>query len=381
MDRKATGFLCGFYFLIVITFSVGCSEEPTSIGVGLLPTQDLVRIDTMTVTSATGSSRKKPVNTGSSSNLLIGRALGYEARAILKFTSIPDTLLGLSRLSANLILKASYRFGDPQNFLSFTVHKVRKGWTEYGVILDSVTTDFYDPAAHGSFSGVISDTDSVTVPLDSALVRSLLDTAATGSKEGIILLPSSEASTIVGFHSFQTSNGPRLQISYSRGETQGSATLSAGSDAYVVNVENIVPDPGLLYVQSGVTYQSVLAFSFPEILQHTGIHQALLELTLNRSTSILTRSVSDSLIAFYRIKEDSVDAGSIVVGQRADTSSNVYVFKVTPYVQRWISGRVNTGIQIEPLSLVSGLDLFTFYSTSAEVSVRPRLRIIYSRPL
>lgn len=369
-----------FFFLFPL-FYLGCSEDPSSLGLGLLPTQDLVRLDTATVTSATGTSVRKFINTGSSRNLLVGKTLGYEAKALLKFHPIPDTLKGVIVRSAELVLRPSYRFGERQNLLSFTVHRITQGWTEFGVTWDSVTARFSEPVARGRFSRVIADTDSVVVRLDTGMVRNWLQIAGSETIEGIVLLPSGESNTIVGFHSFQDTASPRLDITYLKAGAESKITLVSGQDAHVANVENLVADPNLLYVQAGVVYRAQLTFSFAGIPQHAGIHQATLELTLNRPASKLTPKSVDSLFAFYRVTEDSVATGSAALGKRLDPNSDVYTFTITQYVQRWVSGRTNLGLQIEPMILNSTLDLFTFYSSTAHAAVRPRVKIVYSRSL
>lgn len=375
----------GLFFLLFLflfpLFYTGCGDDPSSLGLGLLPTQDLVRLDTATVTSATGASVRKFINTGTSPNLLVGKTLDYEAKALLKFQPIPDTLKSVAVLSAELVLRPSYRFGERQNLLSFTVHRIAQGWTELGVTWDSVTASFYEPAARGSFSRVIWDSDTALVRLDTAMVRNWLQVAGTETIEGILLVPSRESNTIVGFHSFQDTAAPRLDITYSKAGAESKITLVSGQDAHVANVENLVTDPNLLYVQAGVVYRAVLTFSFAGIPAHAGIHQATLELTLNRPASKLTLKSVDSLFAFYRVTQDSVASGSAALGKRLDPNSDVYTFTITPYVQRWISGRTNLGLQIEPMILNSTLDLFTFYSSTADATVRPRLKIVYSRPL
>ncbi len=377
---------------------VSCNEEPTSVGIGLLSSKDLVQVDTSMITSVTGSSSRKPINTGSSENILVGKyrtetGKTYEAKALIRFIGFPDTLKSATVLSADLILRSRYRFGEPQGNLSFTVHKMIQGWTEYGVTWDSISTASYDPTVRGSFSSAIADSDSVAISLDPSLISDWFQAAADSQAiEGIILVPTDASNKIVGFSSFQFSDAsrlPELLVTFliSGSTVQDSLLFVSGEDTHVANIDNLVSDPNLLYVQAGLAYRSTVKFDVSSVPTHVGIHQAMLELTLNPSTSILSSTSRinsqsvDSLFSFFLVTTDSVDNSTLVIGHRLNPDSAVYSFVITPDVQRWINGKPNFGVEIEAWAEVSTLDLFTFYLNSANASLRPRLRIVYSRLL
>ena len=381
MQRKITKFLIPLPLLLTLPLWPGCSEEPSSVGIGLLSSQDLIQLDTTEITAATGTSIRKHINTGLSANLLVGKVLGYEARALLKFSPIPDTLKTVTVLSANLILNPGYRFGSPENVLAFTVHKMTQGWTQTGVTWDSIATNSYESTVRGTFTRVVADSDSVAVSLDTSMVRNWLQVAGTEAIHGVILVPTAASNTILGFRSFQSDNIPRLVVVYSKNGVQSTITLSAGQDAYVADIENLATDPGLLYVQAGVAYHSILRFDFSQVPEHAGIHRATLELTLNRATSRLNSQSVDSVIAFFLSTGDSISLGSGVFGFRQDSILDVYTFRITSNVQRWVNGRANFGLQIEAFAVSTTLDLFTFFSPSADATLRPRLKVFYSRLL
>jgi hypothetical protein len=396
MQRKALSF---FSILAVISLLwVSCNEEPTSVGIGLLTSKDLTQVDTSMITSVTGSSFRKPINTGSSENLLVGKyrteaGKTFEAKALIRFIGIPDTLKSATVLSANLILKSRYRFGEPQGILSFTVHKMIQGWTEYGITWDSISTASYEPTVRGSFSSAIADSDSVAISLDPSLISDWFQAAADSQAiEGIVLAPTDASNKIVGFSSFQSSDAsrvPELLVTFliSGSTVQDSLLFASGEDTHVANIDNLTSDPNLLYVQAGVAYRSRLKFDVSSVPTHAGIHQAMLELTLSPSTSILSSTSRlnsqsvDSLFSFFLVTTDSVDNSSLVIGHRLNPDSAVYSFVITPDVQRWINGKPNLGVQIETWTEASMLDLFTFYLNSENASLRPRLRIVYSRLL
>jgi hypothetical protein len=375
--------------LISLVWS-NCSDEPTSVGVGLLSSQDLVQVDTATVTTVTGGVLKKPINTGGSNNLLVGKyrttdGKTYEARALLRFPGIPDTLKSATVLSASLILGSKYRFGDPQGNLSFNVYKMTQGWTEYGVTWDSISIASYDPIVRGSFSSAIADSDSVAISLDPSLINEWAQGVADSQTvQGVILAPTDASTKIVGFSSFQSLDAtrePQLLVTFlsSDGTVQDSLLFITGQDTYVANIDNLPSDPNLLYVQAGIAYRSTVQFSLDSIPLHVGINRAILELTRSPSSAPQSSRSIDSLVSVLLVSSDSVDITTFVLGSRVDPDSDVYSFVVTPEVQQWISAKPNYGLEIEAYAESSQLDLFTFYSASAGPSLRPRLKIIYSR--
>jgi hypothetical protein len=382
ISRMKNHHLVKFSLPLIISVLIGCKDEPTSIGIGLLSPNDIVRLDTVTTVATDGVTIRKRINTGGSQNILVGRYQGYEARTLLLFSPIPDTLKDATVLSATLVLRQSYRFGNAQGNLSFTVNEVRQGWTQYGVTWDSVTTGFFDAAARGSFDGAVADSDSVVVSVDPSLVKSWFTASGTSPILGMMLLPTPSSTMVVGFHSFQSlesSSWPLLTVTYAKGTVQDTISFAAGADTFVANVENLPPDPSLMFVQAGVAYRPIVRFEFPTVPEHSGIHQATLELTLNRTASQLNSFTVDSLFAFLAVNADSVDSRFPILGRRLDQTSDVYTFTITPFVQRWINGGPNVGLQLEAWAEAWTLDLFTFYSPSASPTLRPKLRVFFSR--
>jgi hypothetical protein len=390
MQRRLHKYVPPAIILLVSLVWSNCSDEPTSVGIGLLSSQDLVQVDTSAVIAVAGSVLKKPINTGVSDKLLVGKyrttdGKTYEARTLLRFTGIPDTLKSATVLSAKLILGSRYRFGDQQGNLSFNVCKMIQGWTEYGVTWDSISTASYDPIARGSFSSAIADSDSVAISLDPGLINEWAQAVADSQTvQGIILAPTDASTKIVGFSSFQSLDAtrePQLLVTFltSDGTVQDSLLFITGEDAYVANIDNLPSDPNLLYIQAGIAYRSTVQFSLDSIPLHVGINRATLELTPSPASPPPSSRSIDSLYSVFLLSSDSVDITTFVLGHRVNPDGNVYSFVVTPEVQRWISTKPNYGLQIQAYAEPSQLDLFTFYSASASPSLRPRLRIIYSR--
>lgn len=377
--------VCGL--LSVLALGLGCSDEPTSVGVGLLPPSDLVNIDSLTATSATSSSFRTYINNGrSGSNLLVGKFQGYESKLLIKFSSIPDTLRTATALSTTVVLKPRYTFGDSLGTVSFEVHKMLQSWSESGVTWDSIPASSYDPAVQGMFTGVVADSDSVAVNLSPSLVQSWFQAVAdTQPIQGIILIPTNSSSTVRGFSSFQSFiNVPKLQVSFTKGGVQNSFTLSLGEDASISNIDNLVTRTDLMYVQAGVSYRASVKFDVSKIPKNSVVHNALLELTIDRTSSRLNKQTIDSLLAQFQT--DSIAHAfepQSVLGSRKNPQEqpDVYSFTITADVQRWVNNGQNNGIVLRAFGEVDNLDLFTFYSPLAvNETLRPRLKVLYSVP-
>jgi hypothetical protein len=380
---KNVAAIIGILLSLILGVLAGCSDEPTSVGIGLLHSEDLAKLDSATITAATGTSILKRINTGNSPNLLVGRSSGYVSSALLKFTAIPDSLKDATVDTLRLVLREAYRFSPPENILSFEAHKLTQGWTETGVTWDSITTASYDPTVLGRFENTVADSDSVVVDLNPSLGEEWLQLAGTGTIYGIILVPTPGSNGLVGFHSFQSAdvvNFPTLYITYTRGSVHQTLGFVLGQDAHVADVDqNLVSNPNLFYVQSGVAYRTKLTFDLSAVPQHAGIHKAVLNLTRDKATTNLDSQSSDSLVSHFLLGPDSVLGSSAALGQRVNPDSDVYSFTITGDVQRWSNGRTNLGFQIKALNEISTLGLFTLYSPSAEPEKRPRLKVFYSQ--
>jgi len=382
MKRKT--FLFGRIRLVLSVVLVGvslrCSDKSSSVGIGLLPPEDLVTIDSLVLHEATGSSFKQFISPNGIS-LLIGSNRGYEARTLVRFLLLPDTLADARLLSANLLLKPLSVFGDSTALLSFTVHKILRSWSELTATWDSVDASFYESTPRGSFSQVVSGSDSVEVPIDTSLVREWLTGAASGTDQfGILLLPAPGMGVIRGFDSFQSADSPTLDVDFEKSGTVDSLLLNIGYDMFVANV-GLPPNPELMYVQSGVSYRSMLRFDLLAIPSNVIIHNATVELTIDRvnsdpeevsAGSVLVHHVSDSTT-------NSFESSSAVLTRGDDTDPNLMTANITLDVRRWLRGESNQGVLLRSFVESIQLDLIAIVGPqSNNESRRPRLVVTFS---
>ena len=364
--------------------SVSCSDEPNPVGIGLLPPIDLVSIDTVVTREATSVTFKQFISPNDRS-LLVGTYSGYEARSLIRFPSLPDTLGDALVDSAALRMDPFYGFGDTAAPLTFTIHKILKPWSETTATWDSVNADFYDDVQRGSFSDVVSDTTVLKVTLDPALAQDWLKAAADSTDQfGMILLPASGLSVIKGFASFQSTLPafrPTLVIVYEQSGRRDTLTSNVGSDLFVANVD-LDQKPELMYIQAGVSYRSRLRFALSAIPANAIVHNATLELTINRSESEPQQRGADSLLFVYHVSDSSTNEFE-TPGERGfgvDGNPDAVAVNLTKSVQRWVLGESNQGIILGSFDEEAVLDRIAFFSPLAsDSSKRPRLKVTYSR--
>ncbi len=253
--------LCMTVAALAVSFT-SCSDDPTLANALVAPgsLKSYIFRDT-TVYADTGTSFRRFIPMNGAVNF-VGRSGGYSAMTLIQFTPayfpIRDTA---AVYSATLRLKSVSWSGDSSGTLSFKVYQVKLAWSSTTATWDTVQrAGFYDASTvRGSYSaGAGPDTQWISVPLDTALVRMWISsyTSAGDTKYGIILVPDAGSTILRGFNQYSgdTSLTPTLEIiaGSPTGPERDTTTYTNTMDTFVGNIDNLVTDPGLLYVQSGV---------------------------------------------------------------------------------------------------------------------------------
>ncbi len=372
---------------ILAVTSLQCSDDPNDVGIGVLPPEDLVSIDTVRIRDATSVTFKKFISPNTVS-LLTGTYNGYEARTLIRFRSLPDTLRDASVLSATLRMKPFYTFGDSTTALTFTVHSIALAWEDTSATWNSVNAaGFFDGEQRGSFSQVVSDTAEVAVTLDPTLAQEWLTAAADSVEQfGMLLLPAAGLSVIKGFTSFQSTFPPRIEIIYERSGNVDTLTWNLGSDIHVANVE-LPSEPELMNIQAGVSYRSRLRFDVSAVPTGATVHNATLELTIDRSASELGGPRSqvqlpfESLIA-HHVTDSSgnvFESTAGVITATVEGSPDLLTVNLTSSVQRWVLGESNQGVILRSFYEQRGIERIAIFSSlAADDENRPDLLVTYS---
>jgi hypothetical protein len=372
-----------------------CSDEPTAANapVAALPLTNLSVHDT-TIVARGSSTYRQFIPTNGAVNL-IGRSGNYSAMALIQFvpTSFParDTALVFG---ASLTLRFETWFGDSTGQFSFNIYRVSVPWGESTVTWDTVQAPgFYEQyTVRGSYSaGAGKDTQSVTIPLDTAMVRQWLatPTSTTNTSFGILLVPTNGCSIIRGFNEYgfptdSTGYFPTLQIiaGSPTGAPRDTAAYTISFDTWVGNIENLATNPQLIYIQSGVDYRSTLSFDVSFIPRGAVINSANLLLTSDPATTRMTRFISDSTFMLATTLSASdrtiLDAYS-VSGFRQGGTLLTYNADMTRPVQIW-NRLPNYGVTLRPnvFAETVSFQLLTFFNEKAPPALRPRLKLKYS---
>lgn len=375
----------------------GCSDEPTAANAPLvaLPLTNLTVHDTTIV--ATGSSTYRQNIPRNGTVNLVGRSGNYTAMALIQFSSTGfparDTALVFG---AKLTLRFETWFGDSSGQFSFNMYRISLPWGETTVTWDTVQAPgFYEQyTSRGSYSaGAGKDTQTVTIPLDTAMVRQWLatPTSTTNTRYGILLVPTGACSIIRGFHEYgyltdSASAGyyPTLQIiaGSPAGAPRDTASYAVSFDTWVGNIENLATNPQLIYVQSGVDYRSTLSFDVSFIPRGAVINSANLLLTSDPATTRVTRFMTDSSFQLST-NVSAIDRTILdfypVSGARRGGTILTYTVDMTRPVQLW-TREPNYGVTLRPNSSFdeTSFELLTFFNEKAPPSLRPRLKLKYS---
>jgi hypothetical protein len=361
-------------------------EDPNPVGASLLPGSDLLKIDTTTTPSTANSSQKAVPNPGLPNRLLIGKTADYESWGLLRFVSIPDSLVLINVLDASVTLRASYHFGDSLAPFSMTVHRVLNSWGTDSLTIDSLkATGFYETAAQANVSvSSIGDTATISFPLDTSMVRTwvnaALDTATTNF--GLLLKPTN-FSVIKGFESGvspTTAFRPQVMIRYSRpGLTRvDTVVVNTSIVAYAAFANNTawLSDSSHIYVRNGLAYRGSIDFDISGIPAGSPVHKAVLEMTLDPAASKLNSLTTDSLFAYF-VSTDGVLTNSYALGEPTFVNGKkVYSFTVTNFVQYWTKNVNPRTIAVGGYTERSTVDSFVFFGASS--AFKPKLLITYS---
>ncbi|MGD0339184.1 MAG: DNRLRE domain-containing protein [Bacteroidota bacterium] len=377
------------FIIVTFLFTIsGCSDNPSSLGIDLIPQEDFLNVDTLTVYSTTERLYQSRHPLGSSQTIAVGRAESLEAYVLISFLSMPDTMAGSTVNSVELTLFPNYIIGDSTGTVSFDVCELMSGWSESSFTWDSLAILPFDGTVVGSFTGAVTDSDSVVVSISPQLISKWFSNAANILPTyGLLLKPNRPAApgqVIRGFESFQGTRIPYIRIIATQNSQIDTFTLSTGYDTYVVNGSPVVDPLKSIYIQPTLGYNTLLTFDVSKLPRDALIHQAIMELTSSSGYSFYSRPTTDSVLATFIVdstaQSDFYDSSPPI----STRTGNVYSMNIATMVQRWGRGFPNQGVRIKAYDDYRGsyslgtVNPFIFYNSKSDISLRPRLKILYS---
>jgi hypothetical protein len=376
-----------FLTLLFVLFIAGCAETPTTVGAKLLPNGDLLRLDTIVVSATRSYNGIVIPATSISPRVLVGNVDNIQCWGIYRFSLLPDSIKSKPIVSAELDLRTIYHFGDSLAPFSMTVHQILMNWATDSLTIDSLKAPgFYRTSPSGVWnSGSIGDTASLTIPLDTTMIRSWGTVSDTTLKNFGVLLRPTNNGVVKGFGSFMVSNpalGPKLLLRLRNASgTIDTLSLTIGGQRYVTTGLNPAwaSDSTHLWVQNGGANRGYVEFDVTTIPLHAAVHKATLELTLDAQRSKFNYFTADSAYAYFTGDDGSTLSYIVGVGSPVQVgTSKVYQFPVGAFVQRWVRGAVLKRMAIAGFDENIALDLFSFYGAQSSKAVKPKLTIIYS---
>jgi hypothetical protein len=398
------------YFLLVcigtiLCLSSGCNDAPDPVGVGTQPQSDfgIVRVDTL-YTTAELSTRPNLLFTGSIDRVMLGKYQAnqnptYEAWTCLKFYGWPDSLLGVSIVSATVQLKPFYNFGDSLSSLSIDVFRAKANVQGDSLTYDSLNLNgshYYDGTRISNPVTIQASDTLCSISLDTAVVREwfISNKDTTNRNDGLIIRPAI-ANVIKGFYSCNAYNAafqPTLSITYLDTNGVGQKyTHKTGLSKYVSHVDPnlfVSNTDGKMRVQNGISYNGILALnsdSFDSLARRWPftIHQAIIQITLDSaSSSCRFTPFENGGLYGLSVGNDNIVSGISSTPSEKLVNSNgqrVYQFNVKSMLPAWIKKIYARKIAFAGNFESGSFDLFTFFSSESITDLKPKLIITYRR--
>ncbi|MBI2620092.1 MAG: hypothetical protein HYW57_08435 [Ignavibacteriales bacterium] len=371
-------------------------DEPSPVGAGLFPSSDLVKLDSIIVISHESFSRKavpRSFFVGSPTTFAVGRSGTLESWGLVQFPAFDNSLNQASALRAELRLRTAYHLGDSLG-LSLIVRKPTMSWNRTTFTYDSLKLPgFYVPTNSPEFD---KDGDEIHIELDTALVNEWFRTGTASTPFGILLEPTN-FTALKGFHNSladSSDDRPELTVVYTPSASQTADTIRSTGfvEKFVLGATDtsFLSSTTLMYARAGAAFRGVAGFDIRGVPDRASIHRAILEVTLDPSSSEFTSQVLDSLVAHYILSDGSFQefsfsaAGWVLNPVQPSTAltesgRRIYRFTVTEFVQAWVRGYGERRIGVAAMGETTSIDGFAvFGAAAADSSLRPKLSILYS---
>jgi len=325
------------------------------------------------------------IKTGHSTYLNIGAVPDHniQAKSLIKFYTYLDSA---QVDSASLTLYIHRFYGTPTGTFSCSIYKITQSWEE-----DSLNIENYDGGLQGEFikDFTVSFDDSVksfTVSLPKTLVQSWFDSTTSDDNYGLMFIPNNFQFITEFYSSESDSNQPELTI-YVPADTDTTDLKYnfPSSDDLFLAEGNFESDTDFLYLTNGIASRSLLFFDVSTIPEQATINRALLNV-YSDTTAAFPNWQDKYNISVFKISADSWTVPLVPLDSSTYTiialdSTDSASANVTPYIQQWTLGmEENYGFLLKGINENTNLDYRRLYSSKADSSKKPSLKIFYSLP-
>jgi hypothetical protein len=382
---------------------LGCSDDPSSVGLNQVPAGDLASFKTVNTDSLvqTYFFYKDTASFYDAERLILGRNGIAQSSVLLKFNfaNMQDSILEyiadkkISIKSAKVHMTPDYTIGTGD--LPFTAYKLNDYWTTYfnADSLFKLSSLNQEVSVPGSF--IYSDS-LYTFNLNTDVVLNWMkaqEDSTLPQQQGIYLKDnlSQGQNRALGF---LKSTGISLRVVYDTPLSK-SDTLDIGlsRQLHVVQMtdNHFYPkNSGYLYVQGGVTVSGFLKFYFPTIPKNAIVNYAQLEIPYDSTLSSMDTKNQDLLAVNYNM----IDSAEIAAGK--DSVNGIGYLKksgdgwfkgdISLFANEWFtktSTMPNKGLRISFSNGINSIDLIaliTEKNSAVYGGKKPRVKIYYSVP-
>lgn len=381
-------------FVLALFSLYGCSDDRPIQGFELADPEDRGEVTdtTLTLIELEESYRDTTVATGSSTILSLGSFENIEARIVLKFENLPDTILVTG---ASIILQTRAIIGESMQPFTATIHQITRDWNELSVTNDTLQNAFdLNPLGSASIFPTVGDTsatdtlvsiEAVRIDFDDPqLVKDWIDTTSMVANYGVLLNFSNSDFIKEFFSKNNSSNQPRLEFYFENNDSERDTSfVTATADAYLVR-SLIDPPAGPLYVDNVFSHQSVIKFDLASIPRESTINKANLILNVQDENSILTGDgivVQITRLAEPFTSPDTIELDTLVTSivQLVKDSDSSITIPIRSMLQDWTSQQFeNHGFLIR--AGIPGLDIsrVAFFSSVIDSSMAPKIEVDFT---
>lgn len=386
----------GVCLLSLLVLSVGCTEQKSPVGFDRSGRTPPPAAQETLFVSVADTEIRPSRHTAASRSVFVGRDERARAAGLLRFKAIPV----IDARMRSAVLKIHLKKGRG-GLVTLGLRRIRgdqSAWSATTVLWESrpdTLPDLMGIAADLPGSSIEEgEADSAEFDVDTSLVRFWKEKPDSNAGLQLSWLEGTGILRIVSHNDILYGKAaaiptPSLVLRDSAGVELARAV--ATEDAYVIRDERVRPagTDSIAYISAGTPSRLLLRFDVSGLAPHASIVRAAVRLPL------LSMDLPDSLpmrLAAYEVSggwteeaaPDSIAIASTAIDLSDTLSSPVELF-VTDLVQKWSDGRAdptkNYGLAVRPQDEVSTLESVMAFTHEASAGHRPRLEIVYVRPL
>lgn len=395
--RYLSCLLCvGFLMLVFLS---SCSDDPTSSGVGLIPKQDKISLDTLDSNEDNISLKTESyitdVNFGSSTRLLLGKYTGSQNQTVksnilveFRVITLPDSISddvqndSLNIISSKVKFSKDYVIGDDDQESFFSIKEIKSDWRGDEITRDSLENlNFGDEISPGDLTESDS-TLSFSIPenLSMQWLKSV-DDEENYENHGIYLTPDASMAKMIGVRAIGTLNEedfPTLELIVEKpGSYQDTISFTSNWDAHIAE-GSISQAEDHLFIQGSIPVRTKMSFDLDSFDKGTVINQANLKLYYDDALSYKGQSLHDSIEVQFVTDSADMTVESDDRTALLSRKEGYYAGDITSSVQKWINGEENHGLRLRLRQESSHIDRLALFNEKSGNN-NPFIEIIYTK--